>query len=47
MVHQEKGSKKHLSFGSGNVEGEPLPRRGAGDVGDVGLEGGAGGTCPA
>jgi hypothetical protein len=41
VVHQEKGGKEHLTFSSGDVGGEPLPRRGAGEVGEAGLEGGA------
>jgi hypothetical protein len=41
MVHQEKGGKEHLTFSSGGVGGQPLPRRGAGEVGEAGLEGGA------
>jgi hypothetical protein len=41
VVHQEKGGKKHLTFSSGDVGGEPLPRRCAGEVGEAGLEGGA------
>jgi hypothetical protein len=41
LVHQEKGSKEHLTFSSGDVGGEPLLRRGAGEVGEAGLEGGA------
>jgi hypothetical protein len=41
MVHQEKGGEDHLMFSSGDVRGEPLPRRGAGEVGEAGSEGGA------
>jgi hypothetical protein len=41
VVHQEKGAKEHLTFSFGDVGGEPLPRRGAGEVGEEGLEGGA------
>jgi hypothetical protein len=41
VVHQEKGSKEHLSFGHGDVGGEPLPRRSAGEEGEAGLERGA------
>jgi hypothetical protein len=38
VVHQEKGGKEHLSFGGGDVGAEPPPRRGAGEVGEAGLE---------
>jgi hypothetical protein len=41
VVFQEKGGKEHLTFSSGDAGGEPLPRRGAGEVGEAGLEGGA------
>jgi hypothetical protein len=41
VVHQEKGGKEHLTFSSGDVGREPLPRRGAGEVGEASLEGGA------
>jgi hypothetical protein len=41
VVHQEKGSKEHLSFSSGDVGKEPPPSHGAGEVGEAGLEGGA------
>jgi hypothetical protein len=41
VVCQEKGSKEHLSLGSVDVGREPLPRRGADEVGETGLEGGA------
>jgi hypothetical protein len=39
VVHQEKGGVEYLTFSSGDVGGEPLPRRGAGEVGEAGLEG--------
>jgi hypothetical protein len=41
VVHQENGGKEHLTFSSGDVGGEPLPRCGAGEVGEAGFEGGA------
>jgi hypothetical protein len=41
VVHQEKGGEEHLTFSSSDVGGEPLPRRGAGEVDEAGLEGGA------
>jgi hypothetical protein len=41
VVHQDKGGKKHLVFSSGDVVGKPLPKRGAGEVGEASLRGGA------
>jgi hypothetical protein len=41
VVHQEKGGTEHLTFSSGDVGEHPLPRRGVGEVGEAGLEGGA------
>jgi hypothetical protein len=46
VVHQEKGGKEHLPPSSGDVRGEPLPRRGVGEASQAGLDGGARGTSP-